>query len=93
MERVIFRKEKNPYCDSAFLAIFPDDPANPGFYGCVPFHFCHDCAVFEPYCEIDTEYMYKSRIVHKGTETAWKCMDAIKNHFDSDFTMIEKIMR
>lgn len=39
-ERVIFRTEKNPYVNGpSFLAVFPDDPANPGRVGCVSFHF------------------------------------------------------
>ncbi len=37
MERVVFRKEYDPYReDYSFLAIFPDDETRPGFLACVP---------------------------------------------------------
>ena len=94
-ERVIFRTVKNPYINTqGYLACFPDDPANPGRIGCVSFYFLNDTAIFESYSEADMGYYYEqTRIVHKGTDTAKKLLQAIERYYDSEFKVVEKMKR
>ena len=96
-ERVIFREEKNPYSPNIphYLAVFPDDPAKPGYVACVPFYFNYDMVWFEPYCEIDRGYYLSTKIIHKNDESAEKLLQAITNYYSREvpakFRMVEKM--
>ena len=92
-ERVIFREEKNPYAPNgkSFLAVFPDEEANPGRINCLPFYCENEITYYAPYCECSCEYYYSTRIVHKGTEEAARCLQAIERYFDGKFTVCEKL--
>ncbi len=50
-EKVIFRREYDPYMKVwGYVVGFPDDEANRGKIGCLPFKIYEDGrAVFEPY--------------------------------------------
>lgn len=100
-ERVIFRKEYDEYKGKeVYLAVFPDDEARAGFLAYVSFFFTpsgdfsddRSSAIFEPYGEMSTGYYYdKTKIVHKNTDEARRCLDAIKRYYNSDFRVVEKI--
>ena len=93
MERVILRREKNPYTKQmGYLAIFPDDEANPGCVGAISFYFnLFDEPIFEPYCEISLGYMYKKKIIHKNEDDVNRCLNALNNMYDTEFTVCEKM--
>lgn len=116
MERVIFRKEKNPYVQSIrctnrrkgesleetlcnpeynYLALFPDDEANPGMVECLPFFFDgHGIAHFEPYGEAAWSYILgKTRIVHKRDAIAETLLETVSKYCESELKMMEKNMR
>lgn len=94
-ERVIFRTEhdtENGRDD--FLAVFPDDKtSSPGRLGYIAFYFTQDGgAMFESYGELSAGYYYRNtRLVHKNTETAQKCLDALRRRYGSDYRIVEKI--
>ena len=113
-ERVIFRKEKNPYTQSIkctnrkslepyeetlcnpeyiYLAVFPDDPANPGRVECVPFFFDgHGTVFFESCCEADWRYcLEKTRIVHKRDPIAETLLKTVSQYYNASFRMVEKM--
>ena len=93
MERVVFRKEHWPrWNDTVYLAVFPDDPANPGRFGYVSMRFDHDTAVFEPYGEMVFDYYYNhTKPVHVNTEEARRCLAAIEAYYQTCFALREKI--
>lgn len=98
MERVIFRIEKSPYdSHEHYLAVFPDTPANAGRYACVSFYFGSDSrgdyAIFEPFCECDTWYYYRTKRVPKNTPVAERCLKAIETRYGESYRVMEKIMR
>ena len=70
-ERVIFRKYKDPYKPKnapCFLAVFPDDEANPGMIAATPFWYDmsgNGMVWFEPYTEISESFYYRTKIIHK----------------------------
>lgn len=94
MERIIFRKEKNPYTNEpSYLAVFPDDETNPGRVECLP--FCirdNGTAVFEPLCEADLWYYYKTKIVHKNDPLADKLLKTVSEYYEGlQFRIVEKL--
>lgn len=116
MERVIFRKEKNPYVQSIrctnqkrgeswkdtlcnpeynYLALFPDDEANPGRVECLPFFFdWNGIAHFEPYCEADWSYLLgKTRIIHRRDPIAETLLKTVSAYCESELKLMEKNMR
>ena len=96
MERVIFRREKYPYDKGTpyYLAVFPDDEANPGRVAAVPFFFDgHGQAVFEPDCEIDIGYYYETRLVHRFDAETPKLLDAIQKYYNQQFQIMQKLPR
>ena len=95
-EKVIFRREYDPYQKRwGYIAGFPDDEANRGRIGCIPFKIYEDGeSVFEPYTEADKNYFLAKQLVHKGTDEAEKCLKALKDMYDDeDFVVVEKIMK
>lgn len=100
-ERVIFRTERDPYRDAQnFLAVFPDDSARPGYLESVAFYFSGNDVIFESFSEMSYGYYYNNtRIVHKGTAEAARCMEAIRRRFSSppynggEFRQVEKIRK
>lgn len=95
MERVILRHEKNPYTNQmGYLAIFPDDEANPGRVGAISFSFNqYGNPIFEPYCEVTLGYMYEQKIIHKNEEDVEKCIKALSEFYDEEYKVCEKITR
>ena len=95
MKRVILRREYNPFNKRwGYLAIFPDDEANPGCVGAIPFYFnSFDEPIFEPYCEISLGYMYNKKIVHKNENDVNRCLNALNNMYDTEFTACEKMSK
>ena len=99
-ERVIFRKEKNPYAKDTpyYLAVFPDDKAIPGRLVCVPLYFnSNGDAIFEPCCEIDKAYYYSTHLVHRFDPEAPKLLKAITDYYSNEvpakFRIIQKLPR
>ncbi|MBQ1776618.1 MAG: hypothetical protein IIZ93_00530 [Acidaminococcaceae bacterium] len=93
-ERVIFRKEKNPYGKDTpyYLAVFPDDEANPGRVCCLPFFFDgHGNAVYEPYCEASLNYYYKTHLVHRFDLETPKLLNAIQCYYQRPFRVMQKL--
>lgn len=95
-EKVIFRREYDPYMKTwGYLAGFPNDEANKGRIAVFDFKIfengtvqggCHD--------EADKNYFTKLKLVHKGTDEADMCLNALKKlHSDEDFYVAEKITR
>lgn len=96
MERVIFRKEKYPYDKETphYLAVFPDDQANPGRVCCTPFYFTVDgTAIFEPYTEADMGYYYQTNLVHRFDAETPKLLDAIQKYYNQQFQIMQKLPR
>ena len=97
-ERVIFRVEKYAYDKGTrhYLAVFHDDPANPGRVACTPFFFRPDgTAVFEPYCEIDRAYYYNTHLVYRYDPESPKLLKAITDYYSKEvpvkFRIIHKL--
>ena len=93
-ERVIFRTEHDTENGrDNILAVFPVDKASPSKLGYVAFYFTqYGGAMFESYGEMSAEYYYKStRLIHKNTETAQKCLDALRRYYGGDYRIVEKI--
>lgn len=92
-EKVIFRTERNPYMPDTecYIAAFPDDETRYGRIGCVPFYFDgYGKAWFEPYTDVYDGYYYgKTRIIHKGTPQAEKCLSAIESYYGVKFDVVE----
>lgn len=97
MERVIFRRECDLYHNGTenFLAIFPDDPARPGYLNCVGFYLDgYGGAVFEPYTECSYGYYRdKTRRVRKDSADAIWCKRMIEQRYGGEYCVMEKIMR
>lgn len=92
MEKVIFREEQDTNGEG-FIAIFPDDLANLGRYGAVAFTFKNGKAIFEPYMEINTLYMYEQKIIHKKDKRIPMLLEALENRYETKFKVMEKITR
>ena len=98
MERVIFRKEFDPYRKEwGYLAAFPDDPANLGRIEGVSFHFDgNDTAWFEPFGEMSLDYFYHRPIIHKTDQIIPKLIEALNIHYgyeDGELKVVERITR
>ena len=93
MERVIFRKEYNPFTKGFdYLAAFPDDEAGRGRIAVSPFALKTDgTAVFEPYTEVSFSYYYKNRIIHRGDSIIGKLRKAVEDYYGTTFRVCEKI--
>ena len=90
MERVIFRMERDLYnARDNILACWPDDPHNPGRIACTPFFFHNGKAIFEPYCEADDGYYYKTKIIRKNTPMAARALAAIEEYYGGPFKVCE----
>ena len=79
-----------------FLAVFPDDPANPDRVPTVRFYFDgHGVAHFEPYEEIALEYYYKTKILHKKDPRIALLLKAVTDYYSTDchakFRVVEKL--
>lgn len=93
-EKVIFRHEYNPYTKEwGYLAIFPEEKASLGRVAALPFCFNDERIVFEPYTEIDTNYMYSKKIVHKNDPVVPLLKSNIEKYYGTEFEVVEKIMR
>lgn len=93
MERVIFRTEYDPYMKmEKYLAVFPDDPANPGRVAFTPLYFNSHGVTFEPYGEMDLSYYYKkTKIVHKKETVVAPLLTALNQFYGIDFRAVEKM--
>lgn len=82
-ERVIFRKEHDPYMDiDKVLACFPDDEVNPGRIGAVSCWTDKNGRFWvDPYDEIDLSYYYKQKIIHKNDPIAREIKDKLEYAF------------
>lgn len=93
MEKIIIRREYNPYTKQwGYLVGFPEEKANFGKIGCFACHFnTYNKLVLEPYCEVDTFYFLKKKIVHKNTEDAQIVCSELEKMIDKKFQVVEKI--
>lgn len=93
MERVIFKREYNPYTKEwGFLAAFPDDECNRGTIAATPFGFNRDGKpFFEPYTEIALSYYYGRKIVHRKDPMIGRLREAIEKYYGTTFRVCEKI--
>lgn len=95
-ERVIFRVEKYAYDKGTrhYLAVFPDDKANPGCVACVPFYFLENgTAMFEPYCEASLEYYYNTHLVRRFDPETPKLLKAITDYYSHEVPAKFRIMQ
>lgn len=95
-QKVIFRTEYDKYTKQwGYLAIFPDDEANPGYVGAVPFHISKDnrSVIFEPYTEISLDYMYSKKLVNKSDSAIPILKRILEEKFGEEFIVVYKIMR
>lgn len=93
MERVIFRREYNPYTKEwGFLAAFPDDECNRGMISGISFKFGADGKpVFEPYTDYALPYYYGRKLVRRNTPDAARCRAAVEGLYNTTFRVCEKI--
>ena len=93
MERVIFKREYNPYTQEwGFLAAFPDDECNRGMIAVEPFGFNRDGkAFFEPYTEVSLSYYYGKKVVRRKDKEISKLREAIEKYYGTTFRVCEKI--
>lgn len=93
MERVVFRRDYDPYMKmEKYLAVFPDDPHDIGYLAFVAFYFNGDRAVFEPYGEMCLDYYYgKTKRVRRQSDEALRCLQAIEKYFGYQFKVREKL--
>lgn len=91
-ERVIFRREYDPYWKRwGYLAVFPDDEANPGRIGVIGFKLIDDGSViFEAYQEASIEYVMNRKLVHKDTDEAKACLTALMWYYGREFQVCER---
>lgn len=83
--RVIFRREYDKYAKKwGYLAIYPDDEANRGRLNCLPFKLCENYNIFESHDEVDILYLLKRKLVHKNTEEAKRCKEAVERYYASN---------
>ena len=91
MEKVIFREEK----DGGFLAVFPEDYAKPSGYGAIAFKLNDNGesfgAWFEPYMEVNAEYMYSCKIIHKTDSRISRLVKELETFYNIKFEVREKI--
>ncbi len=93
-ERVVFRKDKDPYMNiEKILAVFPDDDRRIGTVAYVPFYFDgYGRAVFEPYGEMALSYYYhKTSPVKKTSPEIGMFKYALKEQFGTDFDVRERL--
>ena len=94
MERVVFREEYNPYMKHiTYIAFFPDDDANPGCIGAIPFGYNGGELYYEPYTEIDYGYMLNKKIIHKNDIRIPRLRKAIENRYGIKVRVVERINR
>lgn len=91
MERVIFRKEYNPYSKRwQVLAGFPDDKANAGNICVVSMFKIGDEIWHEGYREASLDYWFRKRIIHKDTDEANEALDMVQKIYGTEFKVCEK---
>lgn len=103
-ERVIFRREYDPYSKKwGYLACFPDD--KPEFFGAfingIPFYLKDendpDSWVREPYTGMIYKYYTKTKIIHKNdpiVETLLRAIESMDLQEDNaGFKVVEKKTR
>lgn len=94
MQKVIFREEFDKYTEElGYMAIFPEDEANVGCVGIIPFKIRNGKPIYEPYCEADIDYVMTNKIIHKNDERIPELVEAIENRIEDRVQVIEKIMR
>ena len=95
-EKVIFRREYDPYTKSwGYLAGFPEDKVNKGMIGVLDFRIYEDGTVVRGlYCEAAKNYFTKLKLVHKETDEAKMCLQALcKIEPNGKYYVGEKITR
>ena len=94
MQKVIFREEYDKYTEEwGFLAIFPEDEANRGRVGVIPFKIRDGKSWYEPYDEADIDYVLSKKIIHKNDERIPELVDAIEKRIEDRVQVVEKMMR
>lgn len=93
MERVIFRKEYDPYMKEwGFLAAFPDDDCNDGTISGVSFWFdANGKAWFETYTDYSLPYYYSKKIVRRKDPMIGKLRKAVEEYYGTKFRVCEKV--
>ena len=105
-EKVIFRREYNPYQKVwNYLACFPDDEkeTNWSYIGCIPFYLEDennpDTWVREPYSSMSYSYYYGTKIIHKNDPiipTLVATLNSMELQDGTDYDgwkVVEKIIR
>lgn len=99
-EKVIFRREYDPYMKVwGYVAGFPNQEANRGRIAIVSFKLDEDGKAYSYYAdEADKFYFTKLKLVHKGTDEAEKCLDALKkmypeDEYECEYFVAEKIVK
>lgn len=104
-ERVIFRREYDPYKKEwGYIAGFPDDPANLGRIGTLSFKVYEEYPrgigvfgryMFDCYGEASLDYFLSKKIIHKNDPIVPELLKALEEYTDGkeEFKVCEKIMR
>lgn len=94
-ERVIFRREWNPYWKQwNYLACFPDDEACYGRLCMVPIWFNNDIPWHGAYGEMSWEYYYETKPVRKKEkELVNKLVTALQLFYGGEYRVYEKVVR
>lgn len=92
MERVIFRKEYDPYQKRwGYLAGYPDVKAKSGFILCLPFKAEEGNLICEPHTEVAYDYWISKKLIHKDTDEAEQLLKLIISYYgDEEFKVVEK---
>ena len=95
IERVIFRREYNPYKKTwDYLAVFPDYTNRDGTVDCLPFYIDgRGVAWFECWCSADISYLHSNRtkIVHKNDEEIPHLVSLLKDMYGGEYKVCERI--
>lgn len=94
MQKVIFREEYDKYTnEQGFLAIFPEDEANGGCVGVIPFKIRDGKPWYEPYGEACIDYVLSKKIIHKNDERIPELVEAIEKRIEDRVQVVEKMLR
>lgn len=80
-----------------YLAVFPDSPANRGKILCLPFYQNGGKWWYESVWEIDWEYYYSTKVIHKKDARIPELVLALRDWHgfrgNEKFLIMEKVMR
>lgn len=94
-ERVVFRKEFDPYMKMwKYLAVFPDDVASIGMWMAVPIWKVNNHPWRESAGEVSWDYYYNmTKVVHKKDPIVEELVEILKFFYGGEYEVKERIAR